>query len=55
MIAVQQEQSSATLCELQREGSKKSLEPFPEEKKEPIKWTRLPGQVKCFYLLLKEK
>uniref|UniRef100_A0A8B9MTG9 Jouberin n=1 Tax=Accipiter nisus TaxID=211598 RepID=A0A8B9MTG9_9AVES len=44
MIAVQQEQSSATLCELQREGSKKSCEPFPEEKKEPFKWTRLPGQ-----------
>uniref|UniRef100_A0A8C0BZ48 Jouberin n=1 Tax=Buteo japonicus TaxID=224669 RepID=A0A8C0BZ48_9AVES len=43
MIAVQQEQSSATLCELQREGSKKSCEPFPE-KKEPFKWTRLPGQ-----------
>ncbi|KFQ02855.1 Jouberin, partial [Haliaeetus albicilla] len=36
--------SSATLCELQREGSKKSCEPFPEEKKEPFKWTRLPGQ-----------
>ncbi|KAM9656485.1 jouberin isoform 3-T6 [Morphnus guianensis] len=44
MIAVQQEQSSATLCELQREGSKKSCELFPEEKKEPFKWTRLPGQ-----------
>ncbi|KGL91052.1 Jouberin, partial [Charadrius vociferus] len=27
-----------------KEGSKKSCEPFPEEK-EPIKWTRLPGQV----------
>ncbi|KFW63669.1 Jouberin, partial [Pygoscelis adeliae] len=39
------EQSSATLCELQREGSKKSCDPFPEEKKEPFKWTRLPGQV----------
>ncbi|XP_075001991.1 jouberin isoform X7 [Calonectris borealis] len=45
MIAVQQEQSGATLCELQREGSKKSCESFPEEKKEPFKWTRLPGQV----------
>ncbi|NXS53946.1 AHI1 protein, partial [Brachypteracias leptosomus] len=44
MVAVQQERSSATPCELQREGSKKSCEPFPEEKKEPIKWTRLPGQ-----------
>ncbi|XP_074675127.1 jouberin isoform X5 [Strix aluco] len=43
-IAVQQEQSSATLCEPQREGSKKSCEPFPREKKEPFKWTRLPGQ-----------
>ncbi|NXX90643.1 AHI1 protein, partial [Centropus bengalensis] len=43
-IAVQQEQSSATVCELQREGSKKTCEPFPEEKKEPFKWTRLPGQ-----------
>jgi len=53
MIAIQQEQSSATLCELQREGSKKSCEAFPEEKKEPFKWTRLPGQVKCF--LFKEK
>ncbi|KFP42017.1 Jouberin, partial [Chlamydotis macqueenii] len=39
------EQSSATLHELQKEGSKKSCEPFPEEKKEPFKWTRLPGQV----------
>uniref|UniRef100_A0A8C3J1M0 Jouberin n=1 Tax=Calidris pygmaea TaxID=425635 RepID=A0A8C3J1M0_9CHAR len=45
MIAVQQEQSNAALGELQREGSKKSCEPIPEEKKEPIKWTRLPGQV----------
>ncbi|XP_074436762.1 jouberin isoform X2 [Larus michahellis] len=45
MIAVQQEQSSAALCELQSEGSKKTCEPIPEEKKEPIKWTRLPGQV----------
>ncbi|KAK4825282.1 hypothetical protein QYF61_026083 [Mycteria americana] len=45
MIAVQQEQSSATLCELQRDRSKKSCEPFPEQKKEPFKWTRLPGQV----------
>ncbi|NXN17765.1 AHI1 protein, partial [Indicator maculatus] len=44
MIAGQQEGSSATLCELQGEGSKKSCEPFPEEKKEPFKWTRLPGQ-----------
>ncbi|XP_037247891.1 jouberin [Falco rusticolus] len=44
MIAVQQEQSSAALCELQRDGSKKSHEPFTEEKKEPFKWTRLPGQ-----------
>ncbi|KAM6433682.1 jouberin [Rhynochetos jubatus] len=44
VIAVQQEQSSATLRELQIEGSKKSCEPFPEEKKEPFKWTRLPGQ-----------
>ncbi|NWQ78083.1 AHI1 protein, partial [Columbina picui] len=44
MVAVQQEQSSATLCELQREESKKSCELLPEEKKEPFKWTRLPGQ-----------
>ncbi|NXG52273.1 AHI1 protein, partial [Psilopogon haemacephalus] len=43
-IASQQEESSATLCELQGEGSKKSREPFPGEKKEPFKWTRLPGQ-----------
>ncbi|KAM6279122.1 jouberin isoform 3-T3 [Porphyrio hochstetteri] len=43
MIAVQQEQSSTTLCELQREGSKKSCESLPE-KKELCKWTRLPGQ-----------
>ncbi|XP_051471969.1 jouberin isoform X2 [Apus apus] len=43
MIADQQEQSSAT-SELQREGSKKSCEPFAKEKKEPCKWTRLPGQ-----------
>ncbi|XP_030909930.2 jouberin isoform X2 [Melopsittacus undulatus] len=43
-IAVQQEQSSAAGCEHQREGSKKSCESFPEEKKEPFKWTRLPGQ-----------
>ncbi|XP_035177491.1 jouberin isoform X3 [Oxyura jamaicensis] len=40
-----QEQSSATLCELQREGSKKTCEiTSPEEKKEQLKWTRLPGQ-----------
>nr|XP_010299598.1 PREDICTED: jouberin [Balearica regulorum gibbericeps] len=43
MIAVKK--NSTTLCELQREGSKKSCEPLPEEKKEPCKWTRLPGQV----------
>ncbi|XP_017933751.1 jouberin isoform X2 [Manacus vitellinus] len=40
MIAVQQEQSNTALSELQREG----YEPFPEEKKEPFKWSRLPGQ-----------
>ncbi|XP_071662621.1 jouberin isoform X2 [Patagioenas fasciata] len=44
MIAVQQERSSATLGELEREESKKSCELLPEEKKEPFKWTRLPGQ-----------
>ncbi|NWX89310.1 AHI1 protein, partial [Nothoprocta pentlandii] len=45
MMAVQQEQGSATFCELQNEGSKKISEPLPEEKKEQFKWTRLPGQV----------
>uniref|UniRef100_A0A8B9PBF4 Jouberin n=1 Tax=Apteryx owenii TaxID=8824 RepID=A0A8B9PBF4_APTOW len=45
MMAVQQEQGSATLCELQSEGSKKTGESLPEEKKEQFKWTRLPGQV----------
>ncbi|NXH17081.1 AHI1 protein, partial [Bucco capensis] len=44
MIAVQQEQSSARTCELQGQGSEKSCEPLLEEKKEPFKWTRLPGQ-----------
>ncbi|XP_068255028.1 LOW QUALITY PROTEIN: jouberin [Nyctibius grandis] len=44
MIAVQQEQSSATKCELQRDGSKRSCETLPEAKKEPCKWTRLPEQ-----------
>ncbi|XP_068006101.1 jouberin isoform X3 [Melanerpes formicivorus] len=44
MIAGQQEGSSATLGELQGEGSKKPCEPFPEVKKETFKWTRLPGQ-----------
>ncbi|XP_065589377.1 jouberin isoform X3 [Cyrtonyx montezumae] len=45
MVAVQQEQSSATLCELRREGSKKSCEiGSSEEKKEQLKWSRLPGQ-----------
>lgn len=54
MVADKQEHSSATLCELQGEGSKKASEPFLE-KKEPFKWTRLPGQVRCFSLLFKEK
>ncbi|XP_062428498.1 jouberin isoform X2 [Rhea pennata] len=45
MMAVQQEQGSATFCEQQSEGSKKTGEPLPEEKKEQFKWTRLPGQV----------
>ncbi|NXP79234.1 AHI1 protein, partial [Ramphastos sulfuratus] len=44
VIAGQQEESSATLCELQGEGSEKSHKPFPEEKNEPFKWARLPGQ-----------
>ncbi|OXB68423.1 hypothetical protein ASZ78_010044, partial [Callipepla squamata] len=45
MVAVQQEQGSATLCELHREGSKKSCEiGSSEEKKEQLKWSRLPGQ-----------
>nr|XP_041571116.1 jouberin isoform X2 [Taeniopygia guttata] len=39
MAAVQQEQNAA-LSELQREGCELSL----EEKKEPFKWSRLPGQ-----------
>ncbi|NXF04483.1 AHI1 protein, partial [Smithornis capensis] len=40
MIAVQQEQSNTALSEPQKEG----CEPFPEEKKELFKWSRLPGQ-----------
>ncbi|NXJ17263.1 AHI1 protein, partial [Dicrurus megarhynchus] len=40
MAAVQQEQTNAALSELQREGR----EPSSEEKKEPFKWSRLPGQ-----------
>ncbi|NXU35225.1 AHI1 protein, partial [Drymodes brunneopygia] len=40
MAAVQQEQSNTALSELQREGCEPSL----EEKKEPFKWSRLPGQ-----------
>ncbi|XP_010705622.1 jouberin isoform X1 [Meleagris gallopavo] len=45
MVAVQQEQSNATLCELHGEGSKKSCEvSSPEEKKDQLKWSRLPGQ-----------
>ncbi|NXL78224.1 AHI1 protein, partial [Leptocoma aspasia] len=40
MAAVQLEQSNTALSELQREG----CEPFSQEKKEPFKWSRLPGQ-----------
>ncbi|NXB09601.1 AHI1 protein, partial [Cnemophilus loriae] len=40
MAAVQQEHSNTALSELQREG----CEPSSEEKKEPFKWSRLPGQ-----------
>ncbi|NXM37487.1 AHI1 protein, partial [Gymnorhina tibicen] len=40
MAAVQQEQTNTALSDLQREGS----EPSSEEKKEPFKWSRLPGQ-----------
>ncbi|KAI1240934.1 hypothetical protein IHE44_0009384 [Lamprotornis superbus] len=40
MAAVQQEQSNIALSELQREGCESSS----EEKKEPFKWSRLPGQ-----------
>lgn len=49
MAAVQQEQTNTALSELQREG----CEPSSEEKKEPFKWSRLPGQVKCFSLNFK--
>lgn len=54
VIAVQQEQGSATLGELEREESKKSCELLPEEKKEPFKWTRLPGQVKYFIISIRK-
>ncbi|NXI04962.1 AHI1 protein, partial [Pachycephala philippinensis] len=40
MAAVQQEQTNTALSELQREG----CEPSSEDKKEPFKWSRLPGQ-----------
>ncbi|NWT79507.1 AHI1 protein, partial [Lanius ludovicianus] len=40
VAAVQQEQTNTALSELQREG----YEPSSEEKKEPFKWSRLPGQ-----------
>ncbi|NXD22487.1 AHI1 protein, partial [Spelaeornis formosus] len=40
MAAVQQEQNNTALSELPREG----CEPSSEEKKEPFKWSRLPGQ-----------
>lgn len=49
MAAVQQEQTNTALSELQREG----CEPSSEENKEPFKWSRLPGQVKCFSLNFK--
>ncbi|NXY15732.1 AHI1 protein, partial [Atrichornis clamosus] len=39
MVAAQQEQSNTALSELQRGGCEPS-----EEKKEPFKWSRLPGQ-----------
>ncbi|XP_071596949.1 jouberin [Heliangelus exortis] len=42
-IAIQQEQNSAT-SEPQGEGSKKSCEPFAEEQKQSLRWTRIPGQ-----------
>ncbi|NWV36951.1 AHI1 protein, partial [Grantiella picta] len=40
MAAVQQEQSNTALSDLKREGCEPSL----KEKKEPFKWSRLPGQ-----------
>ncbi|XP_044531379.1 jouberin [Gracilinanus agilis] len=45
MMALQQEQGSTSYCELQKETSKRSNEPVPEDQKELIKWSRLPGQV----------
>uniref|UniRef100_A0A8C3S0T4 Jouberin n=1 Tax=Chelydra serpentina TaxID=8475 RepID=A0A8C3S0T4_CHESE len=44
MMAVQQEQGSTSFCELQNEVSKKANVCSPHEKKEQLKWTRLPGQ-----------
>ncbi|XP_039385182.1 jouberin isoform X10 [Mauremys reevesii] len=44
MMAVQQEQGSTSFCELQNEVSKKASVYSPHEKKEQLKWTRLPGQ-----------
>ncbi|XP_053880103.1 jouberin isoform X3 [Malaclemys terrapin pileata] len=44
MMAVQQEQGSTSFCELQNEVSKKATVYSPHEKKEQLKWTRLPGQ-----------
>ncbi|XP_072499515.1 jouberin isoform X2 [Notamacropus eugenii] len=45
MMALQQEQGSTSYCELQKETSKRGHEPVPEDQKEIIKWSRLPGQV----------
>ncbi|XP_036621779.1 jouberin [Trichosurus vulpecula] len=44
MMALQQEQGSTSYCELQ-ETSKRGNEPLPDDQKEIIKWSRLPGQV----------
>ncbi|XP_034621489.1 jouberin isoform X4 [Trachemys scripta elegans] len=44
MMAVQQEQGSTSFRELQNEVSKKATVYSPHEKKEQLKWTRLPGQ-----------
>ncbi|EMP37401.1 Jouberin [Chelonia mydas] len=44
MMAVQKEQGSKSFCELQNEVSKNASVNSPHEKKEQLKWMRLPGQ-----------
>lgn len=56
MMAIQQEYHSPSFIDLHSDESKKANESQQQVKKEEVfKWSKLPGQVRVFYVFIQKK